>query len=331
MFFGGVLVNWTEVRIFTTSEGTDVVCASLIGLNITGFVIEDPKDFEEFLNDKTAKWDYIDDSLDKLRQGDTSVKAYIPENEQGAELLSLIRDELSALKSRDKENAFGSLEVSLSNVNEADWQNNWKQYFKPLYIGDNMVIKPSWENLPEGESRIVIELDPESSFGTGQHATTQLCLENIEKNLKPGDRVLDLGCGSGILSIACALIGAESVTAVDIDDNSVKIAGKNLSKNGVPSDKFTLFCGNVIDDDELVDKIGTGYDFVCANIVSDILSAMSGKFGIFLKNGGTLVTSGIITERKEEICGIIESQGFSIENYKEKEGWVSAVFHKSEK
>lgn len=331
MFFGGVLVNWTEVRIFTTSEGTDVVCASLIGLNITGFVIEDPKDFEEFLNDKTAKWDYIDDSLDKLRQGDTSVKAYIPENEQGAELLSLIRDELSALKSRDKENAFGSLEVSLSNVNEADWQNNWKQYFKPLYIGDNMVIKPSWENLPEGESRTVIELDPESSFGTGQHATTQLCLENIEKNLKPGDRVLDLGCGSGILSIACALMGAESVTAVDIDDNSVKIAGKNLSKNGVPSDKFTLFCGNVIDDDELVDKIGTGYDLVCANIVSDILSAMSGKFGIFLKNGGTLVTSGIITERKEEICGIIESQGFSLKDYKEKEGWVSAVFHKSEK
>lgn len=322
-------MNWTEAVIYTTSEGADIVCGCLIGLNITGFVIKDSKDFEDFLDNKISNWDYIDDDLMGLKDCETSVTVYLPSNSQGAELLLLIKDELNALKQRDADGCFGRLEVELSSVSEDDWANNWKKYFKPLKIGEKLLIKPTWEEVPDGEdNRVVIELDPASSFGTGQHNTTQLCLENIEKYMRPSDKALDLGCGSGILSIACILLGADSMTLTDIDENSVKIAGENLLQNKIEPEKFKAYCGNIIDDEQLRNIIGGGYDFVCANIVSDILIAMSPYFGSFLKRGKILVVSGVISERKQEVTGIIESCGFTLENVKEKEGWVSAVFKK---
>lgn len=317
------------MRIFTTSSGTDIVCAALIGLNITGFVVEDPKDFEEFLNDKTARWDYVDSCLDELLTRPVSVKVYVPDSCQGKEQLSLIKDELAALKSRDSSGTLGSLEVLLSQVADADWENNWKQYFKPLPIGEKLIIKPSWEELSADNKRKVIELDPETSFGTGRHATTRLCLENLESVVSDGDRVLDLGCGSGILSIACLRLGAGSVTAVDIEENSVKIAGKNLKNNGLRSDSFSLYCGNIIDDPNLRESIGGGFDVVCANIVADILIAMSPHFGDFLKYSGKLILSGIISERKQEVLEVAEKYGLELSGSREDEGWASFVFKKT--
>lgn len=322
-------MNWTEAVIYTTSEGADIVCGCLIGLNITGFVIKDSKDFEDFLDNKISNWDYIDDDLMGLKDCETSVTVYLPSNNQGAELLLLIKDELNALKQRDIDGRFGRLEVELSSVSEDDWANNWKKYFKPLKIGEKLLVKPTWEDIPEGEDdRTVIEIDPASSFGTGQHHTTQLCLENIEKYMQAGDKALDLGCGSGILSIACILLGAESITMVDIDENSVKIANENLLQNNIQPERINAYCGNIIDDEELRNLVGQKYDFVCANIVSDILIAMSPYFGSFLKSDKTLVVSGVISERRQEVIGIIESCGFSFEDCKEKEGWISAVFKK---
>ncbi len=322
-------MDWTEAVIYTTSEGADVVCGCLIGLNITGFVIKDSKTLDEFLDNKLSNWDYIDDDLMGLKDCETSVTIYLPINVQGAELLTLVKDELSALKSRDTKGAFGRLEIELKSVSEDDWANNWKQYFKPLEIGNKLLIKPSWEEIPTADNdRVVVEIDPASSFGTGQHNTTQLCLENIENYISQDDKVLDLGCGSGILSIACLLLGAKSVTLVDIDENSVKIAGENLLKNNISEKSFNAYCGNIIDDEALRAKIGDGYDFICANIVSDILIAMSPYFAKFLKSGKTLVVSGVISERKQEVMGIIEKCGFALVNVKEKEGWVSAVFTK---
>lgn len=319
-------MDWVEVDIYTTSEGIEAVTGSLLGLGINGFVIKDAKDFEEFLSDKSVNWDYIDDNLMGLKNCETTVTAYLPENAQGLDYLEAVKAELRVLKTRDTENAFGRLEYELKNVREEDWANNWKQYFKPLEIGDKLLIKPSWEDIPEGETRKILEIDPASSFGTGQHNTTQLCLELVEKYLGENDRVLDLGCGSGILSIGAVLLGADECTAIDIDANSVKIAGENAEKNNIPAEKYHAICGNVIDDSALVAEIGTGFDMVCANIVADVLIGMSGLFKGFLKQGGRLIVSGIIDMRKDEVLDVIKAQGFVLDEIREKEDWVAASF-----
>lgn len=316
-------MNWTEVNIYTTTEGIDPVCGCLLDIGATGFAIRDAKDFEEFLENKDGNWDYIDDDLMGLRDCETCVTVYLPDNSQGADMLSALRSEMSALKGRDEKDAFGRLAVELANVREEDWANNWKQYFKPLTVGEKLVIKPSWEQYDKNDGRTILEIDPASSFGTGQHNTTQLCLELLEKSIAGSERVLDLGCGSGILSIAALLLGAESVTAVDIDSNSVKIAKENAAKNNIPEDRYTAYCGNIIGDEALRDKIGSGYDIIAANIVADVLIAMSPLFERFVKKGGTLILSGIITERADEVINAMQSNGCKLIEQRESNGWAA--------
>ena len=322
------IMNWVEMDIYTTTEGIEAVTGSLLGMGINGFVIKDAKDFQDFLDDKDGNWDYIDDDLMGLKNCETTVTVYLPENAQGLENLEAMKLELKALKKRDVNNEFGRLEYELKNVKEEDWANNWKQYFKPLCVGEKLLIKPSWEKVAEGEKRKILEIDPASSFGTGQHNTTQLCLELVEKNLHEGDRILDLGCGSGILSIGALLLGAESATAVDVDENSVKIAKENAEKNHISAEKYTAYCGNIIDDKALVEQIGTGYDLLCANIVADVLIGMSGIFGGFIKDGGTLIVSGIFDQRKDEVLDRLKAEGFELIEIREKEDWVAASFRK---
>lgn len=319
-------MNWTEVNIYTTTEGIEPVCGCLLGIGVTGFVIKDSKDFEEFLADKNGNWDYIDDDLMNLKDCETCVTVYLPDDSQGADMLSALRSEMSALKERDENKAFGRLAAELANVREEDWANNWKQYFKPLTVGEKLVIKPSWENYDRNDNRTVLEIDPASSFGTGQHNTTQLCLELIEKNLKNGDRILDLGCGSGILSIAAMLLGAEEVTAVDISQNSVETAKENAAKNNIPAEKYTAYCGDIISDSGLAEKIGSGFDLIAANIVADVLIAMSPLFERFVKKGGTLILSGIITERADEVIEAVTSKGYTMLELREKDGWAAVAF-----
>ena len=320
-------MDWTEVKIYTTSEGTDAVCGSLLRIGINGFMITDPKDLEEFMADKTANWDYIDEKLINNNNTEAYVTVYLPGNEQGADMLSAIRLELQALKARDNDKKFGRLEAELANVREEDWANNWKQYFKPFNVGEKLLIKPSWENC-EPNGRTILEIDPASSFGTGQHYTTKLCLELTEKYIRNGSRILDLGCGSGILSIGAVLLGAEYACAVDIDSNSVKTAKENALKNNIPEEKYLSLCGNIIGDEKLREEIAsTGkYDLITANIVADILNAMAPFFGDFLTENGILVVSGIITERADEVTENIRSHGFEMLGIKEDGGWAAASF-----
>ncbi len=316
-------MEWTEVNIYTTTDGIELLCARLMDIGIKGFAIRDAEDFNDFLENKDGKWDYIDDDLMGLSQCETCVTVYLPGNSQGADMLSSIRAMLSDMKAADTENAYGRLEAELSNIREEDWANNWKQYFKPLKVGDKLLIKPSWEEDDNTDNRIVLEIDPASSFGTGQHHTTRLCLELLEKSLSGGEKILDLGCGSGILSIGAILLGAESAVAVDIEENSVATAIENAEKNNIPAEKYKALCGNIIDDEALANEIDAKYDIITANIVADVLIAMRGFFGRYLKPDGILIISGIIEERMDEVVDAVVASGFEKIEANIKEGWAA--------
>ena len=316
-------MNWAQINIFTTTEGVDAVSGSLMMLGITGFVIKDSKDFEEFLNNKTGNWDYIDDDLMGLKHCETTVTVYLAENEQGARTLEEIKEELKAIKQRDKDKKFGRLEYEVVNVRESDWANNWKKYFKPLSIGNKLLIKPSWENVEDAGDRKILEIDPASSFGTGQHNTTQLCLQLLEKYLHNNDKILDIGCGSGILSIGGMLLGANNAVAVDIEAHAAITAFENAVKNNISTEKYITYCGNIIEDKSLVEKIGSGYDIICANIVADVLIAMKDIFRGFINENGILIMSGIISFRKDDVIEAITAQGFEVLEVHEKDDWVA--------
>lgn len=319
-------MEWTEVNIYTATAGIEILCAKLMDIGIKGFVIRDSEDFNEFLENKNGKWDYIDDDLMGLSSCETMITVYLPSNSQGADMLLSIRAMLAELKAADADGAYGRLEAELSSIREEDWANNWKQYFKPVKIGEKLVIKPSWEKYENDGSRIILEIDPASSFGTGQHHTTRLCLELLEKSLKKGDRILDMGCGSGILSIGAMLLGAGGAVAVDIEQNAAETAMENAVKNNISPEKYKTFYGNILTDETLADKIDAKYDVIAANIVADVLIAMKEHFLRYVKSGGILIVSGIIEERMYEVIGELESVGFRDPQINVKEGWAAVRF-----
>lgn len=321
-------MNWLEVTIYTSKQGIETITGVLLQMGVTGFVVQDPDDYDEFMTLQGKTWDYMDEDVEKLKDCKRSITFYLAENMQGKEMFDEIKKMIIRLREEDEAGVYGDLTIALGNVKEEDWANNWKQYFKPFEVGEKFVIKPTWEEYNRSTDRMILEIDPNSSFGTGQHYTTQLCIEALEGIIKPGQKILDMGCGSGILSIAAVLLGAQHVTAVDIDQNSVDIAVDNFKQNGVKEEQFTAFCGNVMADDALVATIQTGaYDVVVANIVADVIIGMKELLREFLKPGGTLIASGVIGERQEEVSHALRSVGFSIECITEKNDWVAIKAH----
>lgn len=319
-------MEWTEVNIYTETAGIELLCAKLMDIGIKGFAIQDAEDFNEFLENKNGQWDYIDEDLMGLSQCETRITVYLPSNSQGADMLSSIRSMLAELKAADTEGQYGRLEAELTSIREEDWANNWKQYFKPLKVGEKLVIKPSWEEYSDDGQRTILEIDPASSFGTGQHHTTRLCLELLEKSLRKGDKLLDMGCGSGILSIGAMLLGADSAVAVDIEQNAAETALENAVKNNIPAEKYKTYFGNILTDKNLADEIDFKYDIITANIVADVLIAMKDYFVRYIREGGTLIVSGIIEERMDEVIFALESAGFKGPEANVKEGWAAVRF-----
>ncbi len=321
---------WTEAVVHTTTQGIEAVAGLLLMNGINGYAVEDSQDFEDFLEDKEIFFDYIEDDLLKLKDCETKVIFYIADNSQGFETLVAVKKALENLKKFDVDNIYGTLEVTCDvQIQEQDWANNWKKYFKPFAVGDNLCIKPSWENLPDELSgRTVIEIDPSSSFGTGSHTTTRLCLEMIEKYLPSYQKpyVLDMGCGSGILGIAACKLGAEFVNAVDVDENSVRIAKENFEFNHIDKELYNVCCGNVINNQDFYDSVvSQKYDFITANIVADIIIWMAPMFKQCLAQNGTLVVSGIISERAKEVTDALEDAGFKICSLVEDNEWAAVV------
>lgn len=317
-------MNFLQVDIFTKTEALEVLIIRLSELGINGFEIHDSADFDEFLENKDANWDYVDDSLMGLKTVPTHITLYLQDNAQGLETLTELKGALAGFKAENPD-FYGSLDIEIDSVREEDWANNWKQYYKPFNVGSKLVVKPSWEEVDNTEGRKILEIDPASSFGTGQHHTTRLVMELLEGVIGEGDRMLDLGCGSGILSIAGLLLGAKQAVMADIFENAVKTASENVEKNGFGKDSYKAYCGNIIEDKALRENIGGGYNVITANIVADVIIAMSGLFRGFLAEKGTLIVSGIITERLEEVLTALKEAGFTVTEQREREGWNAVV------
>ncbi len=315
-------MNWLQISIETNAWGIDEVCDALTKVGIEGFEIEDKDDFNGFLEENKDFWDYVDEDLYNEKQGPTKVKTYIEEDSKAPEILANIRSALEALKTGE----YGSLEITIENMAQEDWENNWRQYFKPLYVGDNIIIKPHWEEVSDAEGKLIFEIDPGMTFGSGQHETTRMCVEALEKVVKKGDRVCDLGCGSGILSVISLLLGAEYAYAVDIDPNCEKIAYENAALNGIGRDTYLVECGNVLTDEKLCKRLADEkYDIVVANIVADVIIPLSGKVRSFMKEDGYFITSGIIDFRMEDVKAELEAQGFEILEIKHDGDWYAFV------
>lgn len=309
-------MNWIQADIFTTTAGIDPVSTQLIALGLPGFAIQDAQDFQDFLKDTTIHWDYVDEELMKLAECETKITLYLPDNLQGAEQLSGVKSMLRALKAQDTDHSYGRLDIELADIQEEDWSTAWKKYYHPVEISPRLVVCPSWEDTPLRPGQAMLRLDPGMAFGTGTHDTTRLCMQLLERYVDENTHVLDIGCGSGILSIAALLLGAKDAIGVDIDENAVKVSRENAALNGV-EDRLHTVCG------DLTDKVSGTFQLICANIVADVIIRLCPVIPRFLAPGGVFIASGIIDERIDDVRAALAEAGLSIEEQKESGGWCA--------
>jgi len=313
-------MKWIELHIDTVPAGIDPVTELLSANEIDSLMIDEEGEFKDFLENNRQYWDYVDDKLLDEKRGKCRITFYLEENEEGWSRLAQVRIMLSALKKQHPE--YAPLILSMENVADEDWENNWKQFYKPMEIGERLLVVPEWEQT-EDESRVKLILNPGLTFGTGSHATTRLCLTALDQLIHGGEKVLDLGCGSGILSIAALRLGAERAFACDVDPTCVNVAYENAALNGVDRDRYIVRAGDVTADRELAREFGGDYDVVVANIVADVIIALAPRVRPLLKEGGVFLCSGIIDDRAAEVKQKLIDAGWQIENERNSEGWFS--------
>ena len=314
-------MKWLELKIDAAPAGLEPVSALLEDLGITGLVIDDEGDFQDFLEHNHAYWDYVDDQLMQEKKGLCRITFYLEDSPDGYNTLARVRMALSRVKQEHPE--YGRLLLTMENMEDADWENNWKQFYKPMEIGDRLIVIPEWESTGVPEGRVALRLNPGLTFGTGSHATTRLCLTALEKHITGGETVLDLGCGSGILSIAALLLGADHAAACDIDEKCMDVAYENAALNGVGRDRYTVRWGDVVTDQALRQELGGPYDVVVANIVADVIKALASTVRPLVKEGGIFLCSGIIDDRAEEVAQCLRDNGWTIAETRSSEGWFS--------
>lgn len=305
--------NWTEIAV--TVDTKDIETAGNIANMVVpyGIYIEDYSDLEGEVME-IAHIDLIEEELLKADRTKGIIHVYVNPQENPMEAVSFIRERLDA--------EYIGYEIKIADCAQEDWVNNWKQYFHPMPVGEKLLIRPEWEDEYDAAGRKVLHIEPGLAFGTGSHPTTKLCLETLEKYVDENSTILDIGCGSGILSIACLLLGAKSAFGVDIDSLAVKTAKENALKNGFDESRFRVVQGN------LSDKVKGKYNLIVANIVADIIMEFNKSVGDFLDDGGVYITGGIIDSREDEVLYSFSQNGFQVKDRFEEKGWLVFVLQK---
>ena len=330
-------MEWTKITIDTTVEAVDIISAFLDEHGVEGIEICDHVPLTE---DEKQEM-YVDIPLiDGLDDGTAQVSCYVDESFDLDTLRADIACELTRLE------AFfpvGTKQITIGHTEDKDWMNNWKQFFKPFRLYDNIVIKPTWETVEDlKDDDMVVEIDPGIAFGTGSHETTKLCIGQLKKYLKPGDTVFDVGCGSGILSIISAMLGAGFVHGMDIDEIAVRASIENAELNKLGADQIKFSCGNLLEDNYVgkgttfeLDKnaikgmqhmtADMQYDIVVANILADVIIPLSGVVRPFMKENGLFITSGIIADKEADVVAAMKENGFDIVDVVHMNDWVSVI------
>ncbi len=307
---------WLEITIDTAAEKIDSVVTVLTAKGFSDLVIEDQEEFETFLEENRAYWDYIDEELQEKLQGLSHIKLYLEDTDKtGMERLEKAVSDLN-------------LPMTVAPLPEVDWEDSWKDNYPPQEVGENIVVLPYWL-ADEVTDRLKVILDPGLTFGTGAHPSTQMVMEKMEEVVQPGFKCLDLGSGSGILSIAALRLGAASAIGIDIDPKAEDIARENAAYNGFAFPQFTALTGNVTEDKALMEKLAADeYDLVLVNIVADVIIGLSPVLPNFLTEKSTLICSGILDVRLEEVCTALEQAGLTVTAVKAKEDWRSVTARK---
>lgn len=305
-------IRWLEIILDTTRDRLEGLAARLTMNGVAGLVVEDEEDFRTFLEQNRQYWDYVDQELEEAMKGVCRIKFYVSDDPEGQAQLT---------------NWLEGVEESYTAapLGENDWATSWQKYYKPLAVGKKLYIVPQWERESAPvEGKTPVYLNPGLTFGTGSHASTQLCLEGMEDTLQVGERVLDLGCGSGILSIAALVLGAESATAVDIDPKAVDVAYENAGLNGIGRERYTVLAGDVIGDKALLARLGRkSYQLVLANIVADVIIPLAPSAQELMAPGGAFLCSGVIDTRADEVQAALTAAGMTVVRKMEQDGWVA--------
>ena len=311
-------MDWMEYTVLTTTEGSELVAQVLMDAGSAGTMIEDKNDVAANQRPE-GQWDIIDEAIAQRIGDDVKVTGYYEADEKLRDRLIYIRSELQRLRGMDLGMDLGKLEILEHGVAEEDWTESWKKAFKPFRLGSHMVVKPSWEDFDARPGDHIIEIDPGMAFGTGTHETTGMCVELVEKYVRPGDACIDIGTGTGILAIAAAHMGARHVLATDLDAVAVRVAAENVRHNGF-GDKIDVRCGDLL---EAVDA-GTQADVIIANIIADVIIGLAAPVKPFIREGGVFICSGIAVNRLDDVLDALRAAGYTTLDVETRGEW-SAV------
>lgn len=297
---------WLEITVSTTADSIDDTAAMLTAAGFSELVLEDQSQFEDFLEENRACWDYIDEQLQQQLQGLSHIKLYLDETDTQS---------LSRLQSM-------GLNMTVTALPETDWENSWQEHYPAVEVGEKLIVLPYWLADTDESGRTPVILDPGLTFGTGAHPSTQMVMEAMEQRLTPGSHCLDLGSGSGILSIAALRLGAASATGVDIDPKAEDIARENAAYNGFAAPEFTACTGDVTADKRLMQQLNTqNYDMVLVNIVADVIIHLAPTLPAFLQEHSILICSGILDKRLDDVTAALQKAGLTVIETKSKEDW----------
>lgn len=319
-----VAMKWNKYTLKTRSEAEDIISSMMMDIGIEGIEIEDKVPLTE--SDKAQMFvDILPDFGDD--DGTAMISFYLEPDMDQEEMLAKVKEGLEEISQWMD---IGEGTITASETEDKDWINNWKEFFHQFYV-DNILIKPSWEEVkPEDQEKLLIQIDPGTAFGTGMHETTQLCIRQLKKYVTPETKLLDVGCGSGILSIVALKLGAQSAVGTDLDPCAITATEENTEVNGIPKEKFQVMIGNIIDDPKVQDQVGYDqYDIVVANILADVLVPLTPVIVHQMKKGALYITSGIIDNKEETVVEAVKAAGLEVLEVTYQGEWVSVTARKN--